>query len=100
MRVLPLAAVALLTAIQTPPQTPTFRSTVQLVHVDASVLDDQRRPIHGLTIADFTVLENGSPRPVRTFVEISGSDPDPSAPSWAREAGPDVHSNAERGRVL
>lgn len=41
-----------------------FRSTASAVIVDASVRDQQRRPIAGLTPADFKVLDNGVPQTV------------------------------------
>ena len=43
---------------------PTFQTGVELVQLDVSVLDDKRQPVRGLSAADFTVLENGVPRPV------------------------------------
>ena len=49
---------------QLPPvQPPTFRTGVDAVQLDVSVLDKDRRPVRGLTAADFTVLENSKPRP-------------------------------------
>ena len=41
-----------------PPQV-TFRTGVDLVDVDVSVLDEHRQPVRGLTAGDFTVLEDG-----------------------------------------
>ena len=47
---------------QLPPvQPPTFRTGVDAVQLDVSVLDKDRRPVRGLTAADFTVLEDGKP---------------------------------------
>jgi VWFA-related protein len=43
---------------------------VQLVRIDVSVLDDQRQPVRGLQASDFTVLEDGQPRPVRAFKPV------------------------------
>jgi cytochrome c553 len=40
---------------QTPSDRPTFRLGINVVQVDVSVLDDQRRPVRDLTAADFTV---------------------------------------------
>ena len=42
-----------------PQQTPAFKTGVDLVQVDVSVLDRDRQPIRGLKAADFTVLEPG-----------------------------------------
>jgi VWFA-related protein len=46
---------------------PTFKAGVQLVRIDVSVLDDKRQPVRGLQASDFTVLEDGQPRPIRSF---------------------------------
>src|SRR5450759_641787 len=55
---------------QTPSTQPTFRLGVDVVQVDVSVLDGKRRPVRDLTAADFTVLEDGKPRPVTVFNPI------------------------------
>ena len=41
-----------------------FRAGVDVVQLDVSVLDRDRRPVKNLTAADFTVFENGKPQPV------------------------------------
>ena len=48
----------------------TFRSGIDVVRVDVSVLDAQRRPIRGLTANDFTVKVNGQAQPVVALSEI------------------------------
>lgn len=81
-----------------------FRSGVELVQLDVSVLDADRRPVRGLTAADFTVLENGEPRPIRTFsaIDIPTRDAAPQ-PVWSKEAPADVSTNQiadAEGRLL
>ena len=49
-------------------QAPTFRSTTSAVSVDVSVRDRGRKPVVGLTAADFTVLDNGVKQ---TVTEVS-----------------------------
>lgn len=50
-------------------QRPTFRSGVELVRVDVSVTQDGR-PVTGLEVADFAVLDDGVPQPIdRILVE-------------------------------
>src|SRR5689334_15853493 len=75
-------------------QTPAFRAGVELVSVDVSVLNGYRLPIRGLTADDFTVLEDGHPRPIAAFspVDLPGSVL-PSA-RWMLEVAPDVATNA------
>ena len=69
MRLAPLAAVLLaaFVAAQEKHDVPRFSSTVDLVTVDAVVLDRQGRPVRGLTAEDFTLLEDGKPQVVASF---------------------------------
>ncbi|MEX2661739.1 MAG: VWA domain-containing protein [Vicinamibacterales bacterium] len=76
-----------------PPPTPQFRSGVELVHLDVSVLDRDRRPVRGLTPADFTILENGVPQKVAVFTAVEIEDPEPAAAEWTRDVAPDVRTN-------
>jgi VWFA-related protein len=57
-------------AAQDPAVPPAFKTVVELVQIDVSVLDGQRQPVRGLTAADFTVLEDGQPRPIRVFETV------------------------------
>lgn len=59
----------------TPEQKPVFRTGVELVTVDVTVLDRQGQPLRGLTQADFSVTVGGMPRRVVTaeFVDVAGS---------------------------
>jgi VWFA-related protein len=81
---------------------PTFRSGVDIVDVDVSVLDRNRLPVRGLTAEDFTILEDGRPRSVVAFSEVElPSREIPSAP-WMAEVAPDVATNAHprEGRLV
>lgn len=51
-------------------QQPSFNSGVQVVRIDVSVLDGKREPVRGLQASDFTVLEDGQPRPIRSFQAV------------------------------
>lgn len=76
-------------------QAPQFRSAVDLVHLDVSVLDKDRAPVRGLTRADFTILEDGQPRTVDNFVAVDVPPP-PTAPpanSWMRTVPSDLQTN-------
>jgi VWFA-related protein len=107
-RVLSIAGVLVLaSAAAGPPAArqaaPQFRSTVELVHLDVSVLDRDRRPVHGLSAADFVVRENGRPQAITAFTEVHLPDPAPPPVAWMREVAPDVRRNddiAERRLVL
>jgi len=67
-----------------PAQPPTFRTGVDAVQLDVSVLDKDRRPVRGLTAADFTVLEDGKPRPIVAFTAVEL----PSLPALPSTAAP------------
>jgi VWFA-related protein len=53
------------------PETQRFRSGVDLVTVDAVVVDRDGQPVVGLTRADFTVLEDGRRQAVTDFEAIA-----------------------------
>jgi VWFA-related protein len=75
-----------------------FKSGVFLVQLDISVLDSDRRPIRGLTAADFTVLEDGKPQKIAAFAAIEVPAPSAPAAAWMRSIAPDVRTNEEAKR--
>jgi VWFA-related protein len=96
------AAVGLALEAQQQPSVPTFRSGVDIVDVDVSVLDRYRLPVRGLTAEDFTVLEEGEPRPIVAFsaVELPGRQR-PTA-VWMTDVAPDIDTNVQprEGRLI
>lgn len=78
---------------QAPQPLPTFRSTVDVVHLDVSVLDRDRRPVRGLKPADFTILEDGKPQAIAVFNAVDVPNPEPVTVPWVRDVAPDVRSN-------
>jgi VWFA-related protein len=52
-----------------PPEGPTykFRSDVSLARIDAQVVDENNRPIRGLSAQDFVLREDGKPQEIRNF---------------------------------
>jgi VWFA-related protein len=72
---------------------PVFRGEVDLIRLDVSVLERDRRPVTGLTAADFTILEDGAPQTIAAFTEIIVADRDPKPTAWMRHTGLDVATN-------
>ncbi len=94
---------ARLDAQSAPQSLPTFRSGVDIVQLDVVVLDKNRRPVADLTAKDFTILEDGKPRPLAAFAPVTlpewpASDPGaPASAAWTREASSDVSTNQRPG---
>lgn len=83
---------------------PVFRSGTELIQVDVSVLDNRRQPVRGLTAEDFTIFEDGRPRPVETFAFVDLPDRVTSGDAaWTTEVPPDVTTNQiveQEGRLV
>ncbi len=88
-----------LNPIQGPPRPqtalPQFRSQVDLVHLDVSVLDRNRRPVQGLGPNDFTILENGQPQKLAVFNAVHIPVAVPPKTAWLRDVAPDVRNNED-----
>jgi len=102
--ILAMVPIALQLHAQAPMPQATFRGGTDLVQVDVSVLDGKRRPVRGLTAQDFTISEDGQPRDIQAFSEVSLPDRvQPRDASWTREVPSDVTTNqagAEEGRLV
>jgi VWFA-related protein len=91
-----------LNPIQGPPRPqpgqtlPQFRSQVDLIHLDVSVLDSNRRPVQGLGPNDFTILENGQPQKLAVFNAVNIPVAVPPKTAWLRDVAPDVRSNEDQ----
>ena len=97
----PVAATREPSAETRPAPAQDFEARVDLVTVDVAVLDRSRRPVRGLTADDFTITENGVPRPVETFVEVDVAGPPSSRPVWSDRLGADVIENTrEASRAI
>ena len=83
---------------------PIFQTGVELVQLDVSVLDDKRQPVRGLSVSDFTVLENRVPRPIRAFTAVNIPRLDHSElPVWANAVVSDIATNqagVQEGRLV
>jgi VWFA-related protein len=76
-----------------PSQRPALRIGVEVVEVDASVLDEHRRPVRGLAASDFVVLEDGRPQTLVSFAAIDVPPADRALSGWQRDIAPDVRNN-------
>lgn len=75
------------------PQQPVFRADVDLIEMDVSVLDRNRRPVRGLTAEDFTVTEDGRPQRVVAVSHVDLADHDPVRSARMRYVSRDVAAN-------
>ena len=78
---------------QQKPQIPTFRTGVDVIRLDVTVLDRSRRPVRGLTADDFTVVENGKEQRIVAVVEMAAADEDPTPSAWMRHVPADITAN-------
>jgi VWFA-related protein len=95
--------IALSAAVLAAQAVPQFRTGVELVQIDVTVLDNQRRPLTGLTASDFIVLDDGVETPIRAFTPVELARPLAAPPVWAGDASPDAVTNQatrQDGRLL
>ncbi len=88
-----VAGPVLPSAQQAEPQQPVFRTGVDLIELDVSVLDRNRRPVRGLTAADFTVTEDGRPQRVVAVSHVDLAEYDPARSARMRYVTRDVAAN-------
>jgi VWFA-related protein len=58
---------------------PSFASKVELVTVDAVVVDGKGKPVRGLTAGDFTLFEDGKPQDIASFEAFDLGEERPEA---------------------
>jgi VWFA-related protein len=78
---------------QAPPRQPVFRAGVDVTQLDVTVLDKNRRPIHGLGPASFTVTENGKVQTIVGVSEVVLPTVEDLPAAWLRLVPLDVDSN-------
>jgi VWFA-related protein len=83
----------LVAAAEAQPQLPTFKSSVEIVRLDVTVLDNLRRPIRDLKRDDFTVLVDGVEQPLVAFEPIVLPPVDHTLAPWTRDVASDVSDN-------
>ncbi len=84
-------------------QAPTFRSGVELIEVDATVIDGGGNPIPDLQAADFSVTVDGEPRAVvqAQFISLRAPERDAlPADSPAEDTGYTSNAGADPGRLI
>jgi VWFA-related protein len=81
-------------------QAPVFRSGVEVMEVDVTIVDAKGMPVRDLRAADFTVTVDGQPRRVVSAEFISASYTPSSEPAKPRD--PYVSNNTDRrpGRLI
>src|SRR5579864_2553609 len=75
------------------PQQPVFRAGVDVTELDVSVLDKNRKPIRGLTAADFSVADGCKTQKVVGISEIALAGPDDLPAAWLHLVPADVETN-------
>jgi VWFA-related protein len=76
------------------PRPQRFRSGVDVMRIEVTVLDDGRQPVRGLTEKEFSIRVDGRPQELVAFSEVEMSHDAASPAVWVREAPTDVASNA------
>ena len=100
---LALAGASIAIVLRAAPQdAPQFRTRLDLVQLDVSVVDSKHQPVRGLTADDFTVLENGKRQAIQAFVPIDLPEEPPRTPGWMRDVAPDVvaNTNVDEDRLI
>src|SRR6185503_14753967 len=72
-------AFAVFLAVAAQEQTPTFRTGTQLIELTVTALDKKGQAVTDLRLQDFTIQENGKPRPIAFFKYDGGSPDEPKA---------------------
>jgi hypothetical protein len=80
-------------------QPPVFRAGVDVVQVEASILDRDRRPVRGLTKRDFQVFEDRKQQEIVDVQEVL-MHVEPTPPAWAAAVRVDVETNDLADRRL
>jgi VWFA-related protein len=74
-------------------QAPQFKTGVDLVTLDVTVLDKSGKPVTDLTRDDFIVLENGKPQSIGSFAAVHSPVVTEAKAVWTKSAPVDIAVN-------
>jgi VWFA-related protein len=94
------ASLCLAVSVLAAQQVPQFRAGVDVVEVEATILDANRRPVRGLSQAHFTILENDKPQPIILFSEEEYPEADGPLSTAVEDTAPDVSQRRYADRRL
>lgn len=72
---------------------PVFRTRIDLMQLDVTVLDRDGKPVRGLTKDDFTLLEDNKPQTIEGFTAVDVPERSVPGPAFDKIASPDVTTN-------
>ena len=81
-------------------QKPVFRTRIDLMQLDVTVLDRKGQPVRGLTKDDFTLLEDNAQQTIQGFTAIDLPEREVAGPPWADAVPRDVATNDIDGARL
>jgi VWFA-related protein len=91
---------AALPTVQEPASSAVFPTRAEAVTVDVVVVDGEGRPVKGLSRADFVVKEDGVPRDLVGFEEVTPAASSPVGTGVAGAVATNEDARPERGRVF
>jgi VWFA-related protein len=98
MRLAPVLLSSLVLLRQQPPQS-TFRSGIDIVEAEATVVDADGQPVPGLVVADLSLVVDGKPRAIASVTYVSDSV-DAESVSTGRPSPKASEHSAESGRLI
>jgi VWFA-related protein len=89
-----LSAIGLARLAAQDPRPQRFRSGVDVMRLEVTVLDERRQPVRGIPEGDFSIHVDGRLQKLVAFSEVEMPVDAPASADWVREAANDVASNA------
>src|SRR5271163_1185235 len=79
---------------QSSPPSTTLTADTQLVILDVVVTDSKQNPVHNLNASDFTVFEDNTPEPIKSFDEHTSANATKPEPPLSLPPGTFTNSTA------